>query len=301
MKKRVAGFIAGALMVTMISGTAVFAADSTAKNQANDAGEKNVPVTMEEAVEIALKDAEVRDTDAAVYKKVWDYGDNTEKYEISFIIPGKMGYEYEIEVATGRILENDKENWEAEDDREFAGLTAGKTTDPDEAQKALEAAESAAFKDAGVTAADVIVSKRGSDYENGKEVYVVDFLQEGKTKYEYEIAAADGAIVSREQEPWEKEDDLEYNGLLHPETVTEEKKTTGNDAGITNTEAKEIALKDSGLSEEEVNVTKCRIDIDDGVEKYEVEFRTADGVEYEYEIDIATGKILDKDVERDDD
>ena len=297
MKRRLAGLIAGALMVTLISATAVFAAENTDK----DAGENSQTVTMEEAVEIALKDAEVTDTDAAVYKKVWEYSDNTEKYEIGFIIPGQMEYDYDIEVATGKILENDKEVWEAEDDTEFNGLTAGKTADPEAEKEAVEAAVEAAFKDAGVTADDVVVCKRGIDLEDGKEVYVVDFLQEGKTKYEYEIAAADGAIVSREQEPWEKEDDLEYKGLLHPEAVTEEEKTTDNTAGITNTEAKDIALKDSGLSEEDVKITKCRIDIDDGIEKYEVEFRTADGVEYEYEIDIATGKILDKDIEKDDD
>ena len=61
-----------------------------------------------------------------------------------------------------------------------------------------------------------------------------------------------------------------------------------------------IALKDAGVSENDVQITKCRIDYDDGVEKYEVEFRTADGYEYEYEIDVETGKILDKDVELDD-
>ena len=33
---------------------------------------------------------------------------------------------------------------------------------------------------------------------------------------------------------------------------------------------------------------------------YDVEFRNAEGYEYEYEIDAATGKILDKDVELDD-
>ena len=43
------------------------------------------------------------------------------------------------------------------------------------------------------------------------------------------------------------------------------------------------------------------MDYDDGAAKYEVEFRTPDGYEYEYEIDVETGKILDKDVELGDD
>ena len=97
----------------------------------------------------------------------------------------------------------------------------------------------------------------------------------------------------------ETEDDFEYKGLLHPETVQENKDGEGT-GKIPKTEAKEIALRDAGLSENDVTITKCRIDFDDGVEKYEVEFRTADGYEYEYEIDVETGKILDKDVELDD-
>lgn len=47
-------------------------------------------------------------------------------------------------------------------------------------------------------------------------------------------------------------------------------------------------------------ICKQEIDFENGMEKYEVEFRTADGCEYEYEIDVETGKILDKDVELDD-
>jgi len=222
-------------------------------------------------------------------------------YDISFLIPGQSKYEYEIETATGRILENDKENWDANDDTEYKGLTPGKAVDPAEALKALEKAEETAFQDAGVKAADVVVCKRGSDFENGRQVYVVEFLQEGKAIYEYDIAADDGTIITREQEPWEQEDALEYKRLLHPETVKEEKSSAANAGSITNTRALEIALKDAGLTEADVTVTKCHVDIDDGAEQYEVEFRTADGVEYEYEIDAASGKILDKDVERDDD
>ena len=210
-----------------------------------------------------------------------------------------MKFEYEIAADTGAILENDKEAWDANDDREYEGLTPGRKTDFEKTAKALEEAADTAFKDAGVKKDDVIICKQGTDFENGREVYVVEFLQEGKTKYEYEIAAADGAIVFREQEPWEAEDDFEYKGLLHPETVQENKDGEGT-GKIPKTEAKEIALRDAGLSENDVTITKCRIDFDDGVEKYEVEFRTADGYEYEYEIDVETGKILDKDVELDD-
>ena len=299
MRKRLTGFIIGTLLFTLITGTAALASESNNGASSKAAEVTKQTIAMEDAVKIAMEDAKASETDAAVYKQIWEYSDNAEIFEIDFLIPGQMKFEYEIAADTGTILENDKEAWDANDDREYEGLTPGRKTDFEKAAKALEEAADTAFKDAGVKKDDVIICKQGTDFENGREVYVVEFLQEGNTKYEYEIAAADGAIVFREQEPWEAEDDFEYKGLLHPETVQENKDGEGT-GKISKTEAKEIALRDAGLSENDVTITKCRIDFDDGVEKYEVEFRTADGYEYEYEIDVETGKILDKDVELDD-
>ena len=298
MRKKLTGLIVGTLMLTMIGGTAAFAAESgSAAAGAADQGKQTV--TMEDAVKTALEDAKVAEGDAAVYKRIWAYSDNAEIYEIDFLIPGQTKYEYEIAVATGEILEHDKENWDADDDTEYKGLTAGKAVDSEKETKALADAAEAAFKDAGLTKDDVTIYKQGADFENGREVYVVEFLQEGKTKYEYEIAADDGSIVFHEQEMWEKEDDYEYQGLLHPETAQEEK--SGENAGeITKADAKRIALEDAGLAEQDVTIKKCKLDFDDGVKMYDVEFRNAEGYEYEYEIDAATGKILDKDVELDD-
>ncbi|MBE6006339.1 MAG: hypothetical protein E7238_04165 [Sarcina sp.] len=298
MRKKLTGLIVGTLMLTLIGGTAAFAAE-TGGTSAGAAGQDKQTVAIEDAVKTALEDAKVAEGDAAVYKRLWAYSDNAEIYEIDFLIPGQVKYEYEISAKTGEILENDKENWDADDDREYKGLTAGKTPDAEKESKALAEAAETAFKDAGVTKDDVTIYKQGTDYENGKEVYVVEFLQEGKTKYEYEIATEDGSILFHEQEMWEKEDDYEYKGLLHPDTVQEEK--TAESAGeISKADAKKIALEDAGLSEQDVTINKCKLDFDDGVKTYDVEFRNAEGYEYEYEIDAETGKILDKDVELDD-
>ena len=298
MRKKLTGLIVGTLMLTLIGGTAAFAAE-TGGTSAGAAGQDKQTVAIEDAVKTALEDAKVAEGDAAVYKRLWAYSDNAEIYEIDFLIPGQVKYEYEISAKTGEILENDKENWDADDDREYKGLTAGKTPDAEKESKALAEAAETAFKDAGVTKDDVTIYKQGTDYENGKEVYVVEFLQEGKTKYEYEIATEDGSILFHEQEMWEKEDDYEYKGLLHPETAQEEK--TAESAGeISKADAKKIALEDAGLSEQDVTINKCKLDFDDGVKTYDMEFRNAEGYEYEYEIDAETGKILDKDVELDD-
>ena len=68
---------------------------------------------------------------------------------------------------------------------------------------------------------------------------------------------------------------------------------------ITIESAKEIALKDAGLTSSQVYFKKAKLDRDDGRMVYDVEF-ICNGYEYEYEIDRATGAILERDVERDD-
>ena len=67
-----------------------------------------------------------------------------------------------------------------------------------------------------------------------------------------------------------------------------------DDIGID--KATEIALADSGLSVDAVTFTKQTPDIDDGVNIYEVEF-TSGETKYEYDIDAATGNILDRDTD----
>ena len=61
--------------------------------------------------------------------------------------------------------------------------------------------------------------------------------------------------------------------------------------------AKEIAFKDAGVSG--VFFKKVKIDYEDGVRVYDVEFYKGN-VEYEYKIDAETSEIREKSVEIDD-
>ena len=58
--------------------------------------------------------------------------------------------------------------------------------------------------------------------------------------------------------------------------------------------AKSIALKDAGVSG--ATFVKTKLETEDGVKVYDVEFYKAN-VEYDYEIDAITGKILEKDLD----
>ena len=60
--------------------------------------------------------------------------------------------------------------------------------------------------------------------------------------------------------------------------------------------AKAAARADAGLAESDVTFTKEKLDWDDGIAVYDIEFLTAD-TEYDYEIDAATGAVLDKSAE----
>ena len=78
---------------------------------------------------------------------------------------------------------------------------------------------------------------------------------------------------------------------------------TGNsvtDARISEDEAKEIVLKDAGVSEKDISGIRIKLEKDEGIWQYEVDFYAGDK-EYDYNIDADTGKILSKDMEIDDD
>ena len=73
--------------------------------------------------------------------------------------------------------------------------------------------------------------------------------------------------------------------------------STTEDAGITEEEAKQIALSHAGLTAEQVTFMQSDMDVDDNQLHYDIEFYTADNKEYNYEIDRYSGNILEWDVD----
>ena len=67
---------------------------------------------------------------------------------------------------------------------------------------------------------------------------------------------------------------------------------------ITLEEARALALKHAGVSENDAVFTDRDFDLDDGIPLYELEFR-ADGMEYEYEVHAETGEIIKAEKEPD--
>lgn len=62
-------------------------------------------------------------------------------------------------------------------------------------------------------------------------------------------------------------------------------------------EAKAIALEHAGLTADEVNFTKTKLEFDDGRYEYEIEFNIGYEKEYDYTVNAENGAILEYDVD----
>lgn len=159
-------------------------------------------------------------------------------------------------------------------------------------------AKKIAFDHVGIKEEDVTFLKVKLDYDDNKVEYDVEFYV-GNTEYDFDINAATGAIRSFD---FEIEEDFNYtisgNSISANTPVQKETQGSGSSQGISASDAKKIALAQvPGASES--NIKDFEADMDDGRLVYEGEIRY-NGMEYEFEIDAATGVILDWDAEYDD-
>lgn len=65
---------------------------------------------------------------------------------------------------------------------------------------------------------------------------------------------------------------------------------------INKAQAKQIALDHAGFTENEVRFTKAKLDFDDGIFEYDIEFFVG-RVEYDYTIAAADGRIIEFDID----
>ncbi len=147
-----------------------------------------------------------------------------------------------------------------------------------------EAAQAAALAHAGLTADEVTYVRTHLDHDDGRKEYEIEFYC-GDREYDYDIDALTGAIRSFDSE-------LEHRE--HKSDSSEQSTEL-----LAEAEAKAIALEHAGVAEANARFHKVHLDTDDGRKEYDIEFR-AGHMEYEYEIDAQSGRILDFDKDRDD-
>lgn len=157
----------------------------------------------------------------------------------------------------------------------------------------INAAKEAAFKDAGVAAADATVSTAGLDKKDGIFFYQVDFSADG-TEYQYAVDAVTGVVIEAAAVNPIPGTGTPEGSVSDPGDPTESSGTAA-DTGTSidsSADALAAACAHAGLSEKEVFFQEVKLDHDHGRDIYEVEFVSADGTEYEYEIDATDGSIL---------
>ena len=136
----------------------------------------------------------------------------------------------------------------------------------------MEEARQIALEHAQLTEEEVTFFQTERDWENQRVVFDIEFMH-GLAEYDYEIDEATGEILS-----------FDNDAELLGDSLGE----------IDAAQALAIALEQAGLRPDEVRVIKTERTYDDGRDIFEIEFMHG-RIEYECEIDIVSGRIVEWD------
>ena len=190
-----------------------------------------------------------------------------------------------------------------------------------------QAARETAFAHAGVSQDDVLSLEVKKSTEDGVAVYEVQFTTADRS-YDYDVEQSSGEIVKSSFQPLaggqasandgaEKNQTSSQAGAAASQASPDGAQSSAQagtavsqssgqqpsggqntSSGITEDEAKTIALQDAGVSASDAVFVRVERDRDDGRSVYDLEFY-AGNTEYDYEISAETGEILsyDSDIE----
>ena len=254
-------------------------------------GAPGLPIGMSLAAHAAEQYAGTLEADSVTSKTEPELDEAPAHYEVELRHPTLGNFEYKIDAYTGEVLEGlpdimgsvpsaapqEAPAQEAQPPAQAQIPSTQKPAAGDQAPAATgeEAAKSAAFTHAGVSAADAEAVRCKLDWENGRQVYDIEFWV-GNTEYDYEIDASTNAVLESKQE---------QNSRPGGTAAQQPGSFIGEEA------AKSAALSHAGISASDAGYVQCELDEDDGRWIYELEFR-AGSVEYEYEIDASSGTVV---------
>ena len=153
-----------------------------------------------------------------------------------------------------------------------------------------EAAACAAEQYAGTTALDSVTTEIDSELDESPAHYEVE-LHTAWGEFEYLVDAYTGKVLSGQK-------DLLATAPVGDATA-KPSAPSGAVQDIGHAKAKSIALNHAGVSENEAYDMEIELDDEDGTLVYEVEFKSGN-MEYDYEINAASGAILKHEAEIDD-
>ncbi len=146
----------------------------------------------------------------------------------------------------------------------------------------LDEATQIALLNAGFNADEVVIIKSEREVENGITQYDIGFVVE-PDEYYYEIEASTGKILYYMYYDEKKRKLRESNPVPPPQEITPD-------------QALEIALKHAGYTAAETTGSEVKNDYDQGENIYEVVFYIY-GKEYQYDIRVSDGQILDYEID----
>lgn len=250
--------------------------------QLYETGAPGLPIGVSAAAQAAEEYAGTLEVDSVTSETDPELDEAPPYYEVELHHPTLGDFTYKIDAYTGAVLEGTSNIMGLTRDASAPQTPAPETAAPETAAPGgEEAAKNAAFAHAGISAADASSVRCELERDDGRQVYDIEF-RVGGTEYDYRIDAATNAVLKAEQE---------LNGH-HAETAPRQ------DGGLIGDEAaRSAALAHAGLSAADAGYIACELDQEDGRWIYELSFR-AGGVEYDYEIDAASGTVLKAELDR---
>ena len=243
-------------------------------------------ISMEQAQTAALDAADIDAADAKVSSATLDEVAGVTCYKVEFT-SGDHTYAYSINAESGEVLEasyRDKNAAPADSTQTDTTTASGATTTPAQTTPSTNTstgavteakAQEIALAHAGIKAADATITKSKLDYDDGRQIYEIEWYANG-AKYDYEIAVATGEIV---------------NSGYEAKTVV----GTGSSATVSEATAKQTALaRVSGATDKDIY--EWKLDYDDGRPEYEGKIIYG-GTEYEFTIDAASGNVTEWEAE----
>ena len=253
-------------------------------------------IGIDAAKAVALEAAGVSESAATFSTAGLDRRNGMDYYAVDFTAGGQS-YEYDIDAVTGVVIDSNTGGGAADtpggdDGGAAAEAPASASPSPSASQTAAgqttsaavteEQARETALSHAGLTADQVTFVRSKLDWDDGRQVYDVEFYDGSYTEYDYEIDANTGDILSYDY-------DAEFYSY-QPSAAT-----GATTASITADQAKEIALAEvPGATSSDIY--EFEVDRDDGRIEYEGKI-IYNNVEYEFTIDGYSGAIREWDAE----
>ena len=164
------------------------------------------------------------------------------------------------------------------------------------------AAAYAAEQYAGTAALDSVTAEVDSELDESPAHYEVE-LHTAWGEFEYLVDAYTGKVISGQKDlpstVSARNDTVKPSQPVSPPAQSSQPAQPSGSADIGHAKAKSIALNHAGVSENEAYDMDIELDDEDGILVYEVEFKSGN-MEYDYEINAATGAILKHESELDD-